>query len=72
MDWLIFNTESCRGFKTALLITECVTRRKWGFPTRNRSAPIEQIKYFVGHLRLLGYTADVLRCDEDGSLARST
>ena len=35
MDWLIFNTESCRGFKTALLITETVTRQKWAFPTRS-------------------------------------
>ena len=72
MDWLIFNTESCRGFKTELLITETVTRQKWGFPTRSRSAPIEQIKYFVGHLCLIGYTVGDVRVDEDGSLARST
>ena len=28
MDWLRFNTETRRGFKIALLITECITRRK--------------------------------------------
>ena len=72
MDWLILNTESCRGIKIAQLITECVTRRKWGCQTRSMSAQIEQIKKFVGHLRLLGYTADMLRCDKDGCLTRST
>ena len=71
-DWIIINTVSYRGFKTALLITEATTRRKWGFPTRSRSAPIEQFKYFVRHLRLQGYTVEQLRVDEDGSLARST
>ena len=50
VDWLIFNTESCRGFKTALLIKESVSRRLWGFPTQSRSAPLEQMRYFVGSL----------------------
>ena len=53
-DWIIINTASCRGFKTALLITEATTRWKWGFPTRSRSAPIEHFKFFVRHLRLQG------------------
>ena len=72
MDWLIFNTGLCRAFKTALLITEYVIRRKWCFPTRSRSAPIEQIKYFVEKVRLFGYTADMFRCDEEGYLVTST
>ena len=57
-DWIIINTESVRGFKTALIITETRTRQKWGFPTRSRSAPIQQFKYFVEHLRLQGYPVD--------------
>ena len=43
-----------------------------GFPTQSRSAPLEQMRYFVGNLRLQGYSTDVVRMDEDGSLARST
>ena len=70
-DWIIMNTLSCRQFRTAFLITEARTRRKFGFVTRSRSAPIEIMKYFVGHMRRLGYTVDELRVDEDGSLARS-
>jgi hypothetical protein len=68
IHWLLFKTESCRIFKTALLITECVTRRKWEFPTRSRSAPLKQMQYPVEHLRFLSYIAYVLRCADDGSL----
>jgi hypothetical protein len=57
---------------TALTITGGVTQRKWGYPIIIRSTPIEQIKYFDGHLCLLVYTAGVLRYDEDESLAIST
>jgi hypothetical protein len=71
-DWIIMNQESVRGFKTALLFTEVRSRRKWGFPTRSRSAPIEQLKFFVNHMRRHGYRALELRIDEDGSLANST
>ena len=70
-DWIILNTESVRQFKTALLLTEVRSRRKFIFVTRSRSAPIQQITYFVAHMRKKGYSVDQLRIDEDGSLARS-
>ena len=36
-DFAIFNSESCRGFKSALIFVEATTRVKFGFPTRSRS-----------------------------------
>ena len=68
MDWIIINTESCRGFKTALLIVEVTTRKKWGFPTRSRSTPIEIVRFFIKQMHLQCYSANVIRVDEDGSL----
>ena len=71
-DFVIFNFESCRGFKSALLISEAVTRRKWGFPTRSRTPAIHIMRWLVNHLRRQGYPILELRVDEDGSLVRST
>ena len=62
---------SIRGFKSALLITEVCTRRKYGFPTRSRSPPLAIFRYFVNHMRKMGFSATQLRVDEDGALARS-
>ena len=71
-DFIIFNVESIRGFKSALIITETKTRRKWIFVTRSRNAPIQQFRYFINHMRLKGYTCDELRVDEDGALCQNT
>jgi hypothetical protein len=71
-DYAIFNVESCRGFKSALLVTEAVTRRKWGFPTRSRSPPVHIMRWLVNNMRKQGYAALELRVDEDGALVRST
>ena len=71
-DFIIFNTESCRQFKSALLITEATTRMKWAFTTRSRNVPVQQFRFLVNHLRQQGYSVNELRVDEDGALARST
>ena len=43
-----------------------------GFQREVEAHQLKKIKCFVGHLLLLGYTSDVSRCDEGGSLASST
>ena len=54
-DFIIINVVSIRGFKSALLITEVCTRRKYGFPTRSRSPPLAIFRYFVNHMRKMGF-----------------
>ena len=71
MDWIIINTESSRGFKTALIIVEVTTRKKWGFLTRSRSAPIKIVRFFIKQMCPQGYSANIIRVDEDGSLVGS-
>ena len=72
IDFAIFNVESFRGFVCALVIVEAKTRKKWGFLGRNRTPPVQELIYFIEHLRSQGYAANVARVDEDGALAQST
>ena len=72
LDWMIVNTESCRGFKVALTVIDAVTRMPWGFPSRLRGAPIQLTRWFIKHMRIKGYAVAEFRVDEDSSLARST
>ena len=71
-DFMIFKTESIRLFTSALLIVEAKTRKRWGFPTRSRNPPLQQVKWLVKHLRAQGYSFVELRVDEDGALAQSS
>ena len=43
-----------------------------GIPHTKQKRTTRAVAIFVGNLRLQGYSADVVRMDEDGSLARST
>ena len=71
VDYTFFDVKSIRGFTAALRIVEKTTRRKWSFPTRNKRPPIDIFRFFVNHIRRLGYSMSYIRVDEAGECARS-
>ena len=71
-DFIIVNAESVHMFKSALLVSEAKCCHKRGFITRSRNHPIQQMRWPVKHLRLLGCPTSELRADEDGALTKST
>jgi hypothetical protein len=71
VDFTFFDIKSICGFTAALRIVEKTTRRKWSFPTQNKRPPIDIFRFFVNHIRRLGYSMSYIRVDEAGECARS-
>jgi hypothetical protein len=71
IDFTFFDKVSIRGFTSAIRFVEKTTRRKWSFPGRNKRPPLAILRYFVNHMRALGYSMAFIRVNEAGEIARS-
>ena len=72
VDFSFFTAVSIRGFTSALDVTCASTSYPFGFPTKNKSPPIEILRWLIGSLRSMGYVVNFIRVDEGGELANSS
>ena len=71
MDFSFDNHVSIRGMTSALGVVCASTSYPFGFPTKNKTPPLETVCYLIKTLRKMGFEVNFIRVDEDGSLAKS-
>ena len=71
-DFSFSDVASVRGFVALFTLIDCSTRYPFGFPCRNKSAPVDIMRWLQAVLTKQDRPITFLRVDEDGALARST
>ena len=72
MDFSFFNAESIRGSTSIFVSIYYATSYPFGFLPRNKSPPLDILKFLVTTLRNNDNKVAFIIVDEDGSLARSS
>jgi hypothetical protein len=71
IDFSFFPIKSIRGFTSSLDIECGSTSYPFSFPTKNKAAPLDPIRYTITTLRSQGFQVNFIRVDEDKALANS-
>lgn len=71
LDFVLYNTQSIRGFASSLNIIDTDTHKLWTFPTTDKRPPIIHANFFINYLEKIKCPCHEVRVDEGGELARS-
>ena len=72
MDFAFFNVESIRGFTSTFVAICSATSYPFGFPSRSKRPPLENLKFLVTALRNQDKKVALIRVDEDEALSISS
>jgi hypothetical protein len=72
IDFSFFTVKSIRGFTSSLDVRCASTSYPFSFPTKNKNAPLEAVRYLITTLRSQGFQVNFIRVDEDRALANSS